>query len=450
MKKIILGAALAFVSLSLTSCLHDNEDLFDKPAAERMEEAVKADKELLESASNGWQMHFYTGEQYSGGGYTMFMKFKSGKAYVSSDIAPGSMVTSSSYDVISDRGPVITFNTYNMIMHYLASPSMSNVEGEQGDYEFVITKTTQDSIYVKGKKWGNKFVMTRVPADVSWEESINKMHAIVNSMRFAYLPEGAASADDAVMFDPSLRRVYVGSDIEGVPFYFNPDGIGFKDPVTIAGKEVSELKYDSETLGLSSDDNALKLNAYTPEGYRPLDDYLGSWNMSYQAQTESGSMVDAVQTFTLSPMADLINQRSQTQMLGQFKLGDYDFNLVFFYSPILGYAYINTNMMYRSPLDKAPYICIVPGKIIERDGKLYYGLGDGNINFIPNGDGSCAVSFDDPEATMILMLGIDGSGDIAGIVYSWDNPTDFVSAATGAKPVNPAKLFLNKNIKLKY
>ena len=82
----------------------------------------------------------------------MFMKFKSGKAYVSSDIAPGSMVTSSSYDVISDRGPVITFNTYNMIMHYLASPSMSNVEGEQGDYEFVITKTTQDSIYVKGKK----------------------------------------------------------------------------------------------------------------------------------------------------------------------------------------------------------------------------------------------------------------------------------------------------------
>lgn len=51
---------------------------------------------------------------------------------------------------------------------------------------------------------------------------------------------------------------------------------------------------------------------------------------------------------------------------------------------------------------------------------------------------------------MILMLGIDGSGDIAGIVYSWDNPTDFVSAATGAKPVNPAKLFLNKNIKLKY
>ena len=107
-------------------------------------------------------------------------------------------------------------------------------------------------------------------------------------------------------------------------------------------------------------------------------------------------------------------------------------------------------MMYRSPLDKAPYVCIVPGKIIEKNGEQYYSLGDGNINFIPNGDGSCAVSFDDPEATMILMLGIDSSGEIAGIVYSWENPTDFVSAATGAKPVNPAKLFLNKNIKLKY
>ena len=171
--------------------------------------------------------------------------------------------------------------------------------------------------------------------------------------------------------------------------------------------------------------------------------------MSYQALTESGSMVDAVQTFTLSPMADLIDQKSQTQMLGQFKLGDYDFNLVFFYSPISGYAYINSNMMYPSPLDKAPYICVVPGKIVEENGKQYYSLCDGNINSIPNGDGSCAVSFDDPEATMILMLGINSSGKVAGIVYSWDNPTDFVSAATGAKPVNPAKLFLNKNIKLK-
>ena len=183
------------------------------------------------------------------------------------------------------------------------------------------------------------------------------------------------------------------------------------------------IRDSSETLGFSSDDNALKLNAYTPEGYRPLDDFLGSWNMSYQAATTSGSMVDAVQTFTLSPMADLINQKSQTQMLGQFKIGDYDFNLVFFYSPIYGYAYINSNMMYRSPLDKAPYVCIVPGKIIEKNGEQYYGLGDGNINFIPNGDGSCAVSFDDPEATMILMLGIDSSGDIAGICLLYTSPS---------------------------
>lgn len=204
MKKIILGAALAFVSMSLTSCLHDNEDLFDKPAAERMEEAVKADKELLESASNGWQMQFYTGEQYSGGGYTMFMKFKSGKAYVSSDIAPAEMVTSSSYDVVTDHGPVLTFNTHNLIMHYLAQPSQGNVEGEQGDYEFIIMKTTQDSIYVKGKKWGNKFVMTRVPEDESWKESISKMQNVTNNMNFAYLPENAVNTDDAVLFDPDL------------------------------------------------------------------------------------------------------------------------------------------------------------------------------------------------------------------------------------------------------
>ena len=160
MKKIFLATAIAFAALSLQSCLHDDEELFPDSAANRLEAAVKADRELLESAENGWEMHYYTGEQYTGGGYTMFMKFKNGKAFVSSDIAPADMVETSSYDIVKDKGPVLTFNTYNMVMHYLAQPFQDDVDGEQGDYEFVITKTTQDSIYVKGKKWGNKFVMT--------------------------------------------------------------------------------------------------------------------------------------------------------------------------------------------------------------------------------------------------------------------------------------------------
>ena len=280
MKKIILGTALAFVALTMTSCLHDNEELFDTPAAERLEQAVKADKELLESAANGWQMRYYTGRDYTGGGYTMYMKFKNGKASVSSDIAPASMVTTSSYDVTKDQGPVLTFNTYNVILHYLAQPYQSDVDGEQGDYEFVITRTTQDSIYVTGKKWGNKFVMTRVPADQSWKESINKMQSIIYAMPFSYMPAASTSEQDRVMIDPTLRRIYIGDDVvDGVPFYMTTEGIAMQTPVTIAGKEVSELKYNATAKTLTSADGALTLNNTLPAGYRPMSEFVGTWNM---------------------------------------------------------------------------------------------------------------------------------------------------------------------------
>ena len=70
-----------------------------------------------------------------------------GKAYASSDIAPADSVATSSYDVIKDKGPVLTFNTENGIMHFLAQPYQNDVDGEQGDYEFVIMRTTNDSIF---------------------------------------------------------------------------------------------------------------------------------------------------------------------------------------------------------------------------------------------------------------------------------------------------------------
>lgn len=439
MNKIILGSALAFAALTMTSCLHDNKELFDEPAANRIEDAVKADKALLESATNGWEMHYFTGEDYTGGGYTMYMKFKNGKASVSSDIAPADMVTTSSYDVIKDRGPVLTFNTYNMIMHYLAQPYQSDVDGEQGDYEFVITKTTQDSIYVKGKKWGNRFVMTRVPEDQSWKENITKIQSIVASMRFAYMPEGAVESDDAVLFDPSTRRMYTAlNKSTGTAYYITPTGITFQEPVKIMDNEVSELTFDPTTLNFASADGSVKLDNYTPEGFKSLNSFLGSWNMSYEEfDSQTGSYSPQVQTFTFSPMTDLIQQQSQTAVYGQFSIGSYNFATQFTYSPTGGYLYLQS-YMFQSPLSQFYAMAIVPGytEVDPSDGNTHYHLANGNVNFMPREDGNCDVTFDDEKATMMLMLGINTSGEIDGIVYAWDNPADFVAAAAGAKKMN--------------
>lgn len=130
MKKIIFSIQILFVTLMLSSCLHDDNVVFDEPAAQRVEKAVEADKTLLESATNGWLLRLWTEENYEGGGYTYLMKFKDGKVTVASDIDYPQNTSSSSYDVIKDMGPVLTVNTYNKIFHMLSSPSQMDDDGK--------------------------------------------------------------------------------------------------------------------------------------------------------------------------------------------------------------------------------------------------------------------------------------------------------------------------------
>ena len=171
MKHILISILLAGMAMTLQSCLHDDNEKFDTPAANRILQEVAKDKQLLESAPNGWELHYYSGSDYSGGGYTMLIRFENGKAHVSSDLTGNtSLVTTSSYDVIKDMGPVLTFNTYNELMHYLAQPYQNDVEGEQGDFEFLILEASAEQFKLKGKKWKNEMVMTRIPDGVVWKD----------------------------------------------------------------------------------------------------------------------------------------------------------------------------------------------------------------------------------------------------------------------------------------
>ena len=186
MKKIIFSIQIFFVTLMLSSCLHDDNVVFDEPAAQRVEKAVEADKTLLESATNGWLLRLWTEENYEGGGYTYLMKFKDGKVTVASDIDYPQNTSSSSYDVIKDMGPVLTVNTYNKIFHMLSSPSQMDDDGKGQDYEFLIQRTTNDSIFLEGKKFHNKMVMTRLKDNVNWKDYITAMQKVAENVKQKY------------------------------------------------------------------------------------------------------------------------------------------------------------------------------------------------------------------------------------------------------------------------
>lgn len=285
MKNIINSILIGTAVLGLSACsLHDDTELFGEPAAERLEKNVAADKTLLESAANGWELHMWTGKDYSGGGYTYFMKFANDKVTVSSDIAPANMKTTSSYDVISDQGPVLTVNTYNEVFHYLAEPSMDDDDGEQQDYEFVIMRTTNDSIYLRGKKWGNHMVMTRVAESTSWEDEINKIQQMDDDlMRTFSLVEGNDTLGGVSLGDDRILTYTDKSGYKKIPYYVSTKGITLLQPLEVNGKALQELDYDADDMSLNPDGataQGLKLSVKLPKNYMKYSEFAGDYNMT--------------------------------------------------------------------------------------------------------------------------------------------------------------------------
>ena len=120
----------------LPSCLKDNKEIFDKPAAARIDALIAEEKALLEAAPKGWRMEYYAGRDYSGPGFTLLMKFENGHVTMAGDNVDPELLATSEYSIVRDQGPVLTFPTYNEVIHSLASTSLGYPEGIQGDYEF--------------------------------------------------------------------------------------------------------------------------------------------------------------------------------------------------------------------------------------------------------------------------------------------------------------------------
>lgn len=279
---LALGAALLMASCSL----HDDKEYFDTPAAQRVEESVAADKALLESASNGWELHLWTGQNYTSGGYTYFMKFQNGKVTVAGDIAAPDYTTTSSYDILSDQGPVLSVDTYNEIFHYLAEPSMDDDDGQQQDYEFVILRTTNDSIYLRGKKWGNHMVMTRVADGVSWADEISKMQAAEDNFMLTFILRNGTDSVGTVELnsDERIMSVEKDGDYEDIPYYVSTDGIVLQHALKVGNDSTKTFAYNAETMNFTSTDSnapSLSLQVDLPDNYMRFGEFAGDYYLYY-------------------------------------------------------------------------------------------------------------------------------------------------------------------------
>lgn len=184
---ILLSAALF---AGFTSCDNEQEDIFDETAAHRLNHALEEYQGYLSSAENGWVMEYFANNNEAG--YPILMKFDAAGSVTMAGknaVATGGkyMEQKSLYELIADNGPVLTFDTYNNILHAFSNPeddpNTDNNEqglGHEGDYEFVIYEATADYFHFKGKKYGLDIYMYKLPADMVWEEYYENIDAIRN------------------------------------------------------------------------------------------------------------------------------------------------------------------------------------------------------------------------------------------------------------------------------
>lgn len=248
MKKIFFYIMFAVAGLSLQSCLHDDDEIFDKSAAERINEAVANVKEVLTSSQEGWVMHYYVGQEYAYGGLNLAMKFTDGKVQMYNETAQNSdgsyKSVVSTYKITRDQGPVLAFDTYNDLLHVYGDPAgngPTDVDGWEADYEFVIMNISEDqnTITLKGKKFYNTIVLERLNRPVAeYFDAATKMaESLANAGILAY-----TVGDKKAKFYPgsseySVKYVDDKGEVASltVPYTSTDKGLLFNEPIELFG-----------------------------------------------------------------------------------------------------------------------------------------------------------------------------------------------------------------------
>ena len=294
MRKIYL-ILLAVLGMTVTSCLMEEKELFDKTPAERMEAYLDEYRTLLASAEEGWLLQYFPEENQSYGGYTYVLKFTADSvtAYFQLDDDIATPV-SSLYKMTPDDGPVITFDTYNENIHFFATPDISNYEALHGDYEFRIVGKNPDAteVYMKGKRTDNNYTLVKFSGDpVDYMNKINAVEAAMGAPAYRMIMDSdtTACSISGNVFEFEYN-VYTPEDTTAVTgtasFCYTPEGADFYAPVEINGTEYTRLVFNAENGTLATEDGKITIIQVIP----PLNEMfvLGNWFIKYSTLSAEG------------------------------------------------------------------------------------------------------------------------------------------------------------------
>lgn len=325
--KRILFALVAVAGLAV-GCVNEVEDLFDKPASERLQAQMVECQKLLTSAQNGWMIAYYPDGEKSFGGTIFTAKFDSdGSVTMTGEVAAQSdmggdvtKVITSNYSIKSSTGVVLTFDTYNKYLHYWSDPDFTGGNDFGGEFEFAFVGGDKNEMVFRGIKTGNRVVFTALENDIvtSIQSVLDIRDAVVGQLYAGFklagsqvVPVSPAAAgvradgeeggeidttptlyaDDAY----NLLIYYPTGNLDGeyiyIPYAYDQEGITLYEPTEVAGVMLHRLKWDAENEILVAVDATTPdgkatdatMTGYHGEGFMHYDEFLGSYTLKYSS-----------------------------------------------------------------------------------------------------------------------------------------------------------------------
>ncbi|MBQ0056052.1 MAG: DUF4302 domain-containing protein [Bacteroidales bacterium] len=280
MKKIFsIAFSLTAASVMLTGCMFEQDDFFDESASLRIQHTNDEIQDLLCTQStegNGWVLQYFVAgtDDYSFPGFNIVANFtKNGKVTMASDHAylrnnnAGKYTEASSlYDMLSEEGPMISFNSWNDILSVFADPMdpsqapgtlVPDGFGMGGDYNLIVMSYGKDEIKLRGERYMARSRM--IPCNMDPKDYIDACNAMKSSFcndiqnpltltdgktkRYVLnLHKGDFTVNDRV--DDPLQS-------EQMSCVFTPKGLHIEKPHTLGGNEESvyqDFVFDTEKL----------------------------------------------------------------------------------------------------------------------------------------------------------------------------------------------------------
>ena len=281
MKKIFYAiAAAAFVLVP--SCQSFEPDVFEESSSVRMTSFLEDIRETLVSESNGWSLDYYPGSAYAGTTFTL--SFTGQKVTVRHESAP-SVSETSTYDLKSDDGAVLSFDTYNSIMHQYATPSSRQYQAKGGDFEFEIRSFDKaaKTVTMIGKRSRNTCTLRPLAKDA--EAYLQGIAAFENSLSVAAAAATIEGVEYEAYLDAGTRTMTIGEkgasddSLQTVRYVLTENALRFASPFELGEKSFSEWTFDGAQETFSG--AGVTFVKFFPPGYIAYEDYIGNYTLYY-------------------------------------------------------------------------------------------------------------------------------------------------------------------------